>query len=113
MWWLIFDRLWWSAQSHTSYYQTRLPRLHFLVKKNANSPSLDCTMMCHHELLRTEGKSMLSLHILELGLISLRTGHHEAFKWSEVRRGVLNISTWLSASAYFGILAGLYSFGLF
>lgn len=39
--------------------------------------------------------------------------HHEAFRWSEVRRGVLNISTWLSAFSYFGILAGLYSFGLF
>ncbi|KUJ22905.1 putative MFS transporter [Mollisia scopiformis] len=39
--------------------------------------------------------------------------HHEAFRWSEVRRGIFNISTWLSACAYFGILAGLYSFGLF
>jgi len=38
---------------------------------------------------------------------------HESFKWSEVARGIFNISTWLSASAYFGILAGLYSFGLF
>ncbi|CAL3961880.1 unnamed protein product [Diplocarpon coronariae] len=37
----------------------------------------------------------------------------EQFQWSEVRRGVLNISTWLSAISYFGILAGLYSFGLF
>lgn len=39
--------------------------------------------------------------------------HHEAFKWSEVMRGIFTLSTWLSASAYFGILAGLYSFGLF
>lgn len=39
--------------------------------------------------------------------------HHEPFKWTEVRRGILNISTWLSAFSYFGILAGLYSFGLF
>jgi hypothetical protein len=39
--------------------------------------------------------------------------HHEAFRWSEVMRGILSISTWLSACAYFGILAGLYSFGLF
>lgn len=38
---------------------------------------------------------------------------HETFQWSEVRRGIFSISTWLSASAYFGILAGLYSFGLF
>ena len=28
-------------------------------------------------------------------------------------RGILSPSTWLSACAYFGILAGLYSFGLF
>lgn len=39
--------------------------------------------------------------------------HHEGFQWSEVLRGILSISTWLSATAYFGILAGLYSFGLF
>jgi hypothetical protein len=39
--------------------------------------------------------------------------HHEAFQWSEVLRGILSPSTWFSALAYFGILAGLYSFGLF
>lgn len=39
--------------------------------------------------------------------------HHEVFQWSEVMRGIFSISTWLSAGAYFGILAGLYSFGLF
>ncbi|KAE9381070.1 putative MFS transporter [Stipitochalara longipes BDJ] len=38
---------------------------------------------------------------------------HESFKWSEVARGIFSVSTWLSACAYFGILAGLYSFGLF
>lgn len=38
---------------------------------------------------------------------------HERFSWSEVVRGLLDLSTWLSATAYFGILAGLYSFGLF
>ncbi|KAH8163148.1 hypothetical protein CIB48_g5100 [Xylaria polymorpha] len=37
----------------------------------------------------------------------------ERFSWSEVRRGVLSLQTWLTASAYFGILSGLYSFGLF
>ncbi|RDL40113.1 MFS general substrate transporter [Venustampulla echinocandica] len=42
-------------------------------------------------------------------------GEHkqEAFRWSEVMRGLFDLSTWLSASAYFGIVAGLYSFGLF
>lgn len=37
----------------------------------------------------------------------------EEFKWSEVRRGIFNIQVWLSATAYFAILSGLYSFGLF
>ncbi|RLL94382.1 hypothetical protein CFD26_103119 [Aspergillus turcosus] len=37
----------------------------------------------------------------------------EAFKWSEVVRGVLDLKMWLSAIAYFAILCGLYSFGLF
>ncbi|KAK3346651.1 major facilitator superfamily domain-containing protein [Lasiosphaeria hispida] len=37
----------------------------------------------------------------------------EKFRWSEVRRGVFNLQVWLSATAYFAILSGLYSFGLF
>ncbi|KAI0127197.1 putative MFS transporter [Xylariales sp. AK1849] len=37
----------------------------------------------------------------------------EKFSWSEVARGVFSPQTWLTACAYFGILAGLYSFGLF
>lgn len=37
----------------------------------------------------------------------------EKFRWSEVRRGVLNVQLWLTATAYFAILSGLYSFGLF
>ncbi|KAJ5377936.1 uncharacterized protein N7496_005345 [Penicillium cataractarum] len=37
----------------------------------------------------------------------------DAFKWSEVRRGILEPQLWLSATAYFAILSGLYSFGLF
>lgn len=37
----------------------------------------------------------------------------EHFQWSEVTRGLIDPSTWLSACAYFGILSGLYSFGLF
>ena len=38
---------------------------------------------------------------------------HEAFDWAEVKRGIFNIQVWLSALAYFAILCGLYSFGLF
>ncbi|KIW32027.1 uncharacterized protein PV07_03606 [Cladophialophora immunda] len=37
----------------------------------------------------------------------------EKFRWSEVQRGVLNVQLWLTATAYFSILSGLYSFGLF
>lgn len=40
-------------------------------------------------------------------------GHAENFHWSEVKRGVLSVQTWLSASGYFSLLCGLYSFGLF
>ncbi|KAK8042879.1 hypothetical protein PG994_013362 [Apiospora phragmitis] len=38
---------------------------------------------------------------------------NEKFNWSEVRRGIFSFLTWSTAIAYFGILAGLYSFGLF
>ena len=37
----------------------------------------------------------------------------EQFQWSEVVRGILSPQLWLSATAYFAILSGLYSFGLF
>ncbi|KAJ5594584.1 uncharacterized protein N7459_000792 [Penicillium hispanicum] len=37
----------------------------------------------------------------------------DSFRWSEVARGVLDLQVWLSATAYFAILSGLYSFGLF
>jgi predicted MFS family arabinose efflux permease len=42
-----------------------------------------------------------------------QSAQHEPFDWAEVRRGVFNVQVWLSATAYFAILAGLYSFGLF
>jgi nitrate/nitrite transporter NarK len=38
---------------------------------------------------------------------------HEPFSWSEVKRGIFNVQVWLTALAYFAILSGLYSFGLF
>ncbi|KAF2120292.1 major facilitator superfamily domain-containing protein [Lophiotrema nucula] len=38
---------------------------------------------------------------------------HEKFDWAEVKRGVFNLQVWFSACAYFAILSGLYSFGLF
>jgi sugar phosphate permease len=42
-----------------------------------------------------------------------RTSKVETFQWSEVRRGVISPMLWMSATAYFAILSGLYSFGLF
>lgn len=44
---------------------------------------------------------------------SVNLEREEKFRWSEVKRGVLNIQIWLTATAYFAILSGLYSFGLF
>ncbi|OAA77961.1 major facilitator superfamily transporter [Akanthomyces lecanii RCEF 1005] len=37
----------------------------------------------------------------------------EPFQWCEVRRGIFNVQVWLNSTAYFAIIAGLYSFGLF
>jgi hypothetical protein len=59
-----------------------------------------------------EGKYSF-LSFIPRKLIVSSENSHESFKWSEVARGIFSISTWLSACAYFGILAGLYSFGLF
>lgn len=43
-----------------------------------------------------------------------RVSHHdEHLDWAEVRRGIFNVQVWLTACAYFAILSGLYSFGLF
>ncbi|PSR81957.1 major facilitator superfamily domain-containing protein [Coniella lustricola] len=44
---------------------------------------------------------------------STASEREETFQWAEVRRGILNVQIWLSSTAYFAILAGLYSFGLF
>jgi predicted MFS family arabinose efflux permease len=38
---------------------------------------------------------------------------YEPFSWQEVKRGIFNLQVWLSALAYFTILCGIYSFGLF
>ena len=37
----------------------------------------------------------------------------EKLSWREVARAVLSPQTWLTAGAYFGLLSGIYSFGLF
>lgn len=50
---------------------------------------------------------------VENGVSSSEHEVHEKFSWREVRRGAFSPQTWLTACAYFGILAGLYSFGLF
>ncbi|KAK4174291.1 major facilitator superfamily domain-containing protein [Triangularia setosa] len=38
---------------------------------------------------------------------------HEKFSWTEVRRAFAYPLTWLTASAYFGLLSAIYSIGLF
>jgi len=50
------------------------------------------------------------------GLLSGGTGRKEAeerFSWSEVRRAFAYPLVWLTASAYFGLLSGIYSIGIF
>lgn len=61
------------------------------------------------ELARKRLRSDTSAHLPDGG----DSEGVEKFRWSEVKRGVLNVQLWLSASAYFAILSGLYSFGLF
>ncbi|KAJ3741154.1 MFS transporter [Lentinula detonsa] len=41
------------------------------------------------------------------------TQEEEEFEWREVMRGVLDIQTWLTAFAYFGLIVSLYSYSLF
>lgn len=55
----------------------------------------------------------ISVVIVVLKLTIRRREKAETFKWSEVRRGIFSPQLWFTATAYFGILAGLYSFGLF
>ena len=69
-----------------------------------------------HLVMTEEGKFkylMSSLARLQLMARSVAQEHEETFSWSEVKRGVFNLQVWFTATAYFGILAGLYSFGLF
>ncbi|KAJ5950116.1 hypothetical protein N7454_001700 [Penicillium verhagenii] len=70
-----------------------------------------------------ESASFLTTEEREFGHERLKLDHpanvdglaaeEQSFMWSEVRRGILCVQLWLSASAYFAILSGLYSFGLF
>jgi hypothetical protein len=71
------------------------------------------TALFLHEDERLFARARLHLDVPSRLAQDGATSQHESFQWSEVTRGLFNISTWLSASAYFGILAGLYSFGLF
>ncbi|QQK41798.1 Sucrose/H+ symporter, plant [Penicillium digitatum] len=66
--------------------------------------------------LTTEEKELEGNRLIldSLGLLGgSLTPEAESFKWSEVRRGMLDPQVWLSASAYFAILPGLYCFDLF
>lgn len=57
--------------------------------------------------------SSTSNEINVIRLLTCCSEKAEKFNWGEVRRGIFSLGTWLTAAAYFGILAGLYSFGLF
>ncbi|KAK4457961.1 major facilitator superfamily domain-containing protein [Cladorrhinum samala] len=61
-------------------------------------------------LLRLQGKTSMTGKDERFNPVIER---EERFKWSEVQRGVFNVQVWLTATAYFAILSGLYSFGLF
>ncbi|GAB0138810.1 hypothetical protein EsDP_00007032 [Epichloe bromicola] len=47
------------------------------------------------------------------GRFNLAKEKEEPFGWAEVGRGVFNVQVWLTSTAYFAILSGLYSFSLF
>ena len=49
----------------------------------------------------------------DLLITSVSQEKEEQFSWGEFRRGIFNLQVWLTSTAYFAILAGLYSFGLF
>ncbi|RAL15309.1 putative MFS transporter [Aspergillus homomorphus CBS 101889] len=63
----------------------------------------------------TQEERAFALDRFMLDAPSARTteNEQETLKWTEVRRGLLDLRMWLSATAYFSILSGLYSFGLF
>ncbi|EXJ86137.1 hypothetical protein A1O1_06507 [Capronia coronata CBS 617.96] len=67
--------------------------------------------------LKTEERALAAKRLQEDTPTYSRDGHSseatEKFRWSEVVRGILSIQMWLTATAYFSILSGLYSFGLF
>ncbi|KZL63343.1 major facilitator superfamily transporter [Colletotrichum incanum] len=64
------------------------------------------------KILTAEEREWASLR-LQTNVEGRFNEREEKFRWSEVGRGVFNIQVWLSATAYFAILSGLYSFGLF
>ncbi|KAF9055247.1 MFS transporter [Hymenopellis radicata] len=41
------------------------------------------------------------------------TAEDEVFEWREIARGLVDIQTWLTAFAYFGLIVSLYSYSLF
>ncbi|KZL70530.1 major facilitator superfamily transporter [Colletotrichum tofieldiae] len=67
------------------------------------------------KILTAEEREWASLRLQSNveGRFNSASEREERFRWSEVGRGVFNIQVWLSATAYFAILSGLYSFGLF
>ncbi|KAJ9131619.1 Major facilitator superfamily transporter [Pleurostoma richardsiae] len=63
--------------------------------------------------LTSEEKELAIRRHLDQGSGSSNNEDEEKFSWGEVARGIFNIQTWLTASADFAILTGMYSFSIF
>jgi hypothetical protein len=62
----------------------------------------------------TGSKEMYVIYYSELVSNLLILGaRDEKFSWVEMGRAIFSPQTWLTAGAYFGLLSGIYSFGLF
>ncbi|KAI9036561.1 putative MFS transporter [Aspergillus affinis] len=84
----------------TASFLTPEERLLARQRLNLDSPTVsDGTIWLPFEMLTYDNRE--------------QTDGQETMRWSEVRRGVFDLQMWLSATAYFAILSGLYSFGLF
>jgi len=77
-----------------------------VVDTGSNRNSIDISEKEKEEDIRREN---VSEDIITPGA----TQEEEHFEWREVMRGVLDIQTWLTGIAYFGLIVSLYSYSLF
>lgn len=114
---LLFHRQFSPASSRGSSFPMAQALHRFSHPKSASTRCRDCSWACLARWLTQTGNSSSNCGFedsLRESRNSVQTDDsRERFQWSEVRRGIFNIQVWLSALAYFAILTGLYSFGLF